>query len=236
MNVFFFFGVHNFNGFALVAAERAEEQRVAAFALHDMHATVAHHLVAVRAFVGGVHLGMARTQHRAAFQHHRRLRTLTLKLGNRDIDLGGFDEQLHVAQMHRLAGKQPCLPDPVAVDERAVGRIAIAEHHAGARQLQFAVAGGHGGMINGEIAVRVAPDAIDAETQFKRPVFQTLYFDQKSGHVCSETDLTLRAEKTNVQKKMNSARPEQHPGGIIPVDFWQRQILRRFSRQSGVPE
>jgi hypothetical protein len=38
-------------------------------------------------------------------------------------------------------------------------------------------------MINGEVTVRVAPETIDAETQFKRPVFQTLHFDQKSGHV-----------------------------------------------------
>jgi len=36
-------------------------------------------------------------------------------------------------------------------------------------------------MINGEITVRVAPNAIDAEAQFKRPIFQTLHFDQKSG-------------------------------------------------------
>jgi hypothetical protein len=60
-------------------------------------------------------------------------------------------------------------------------------------------------MINGEITVRVASDAIDAETQFKRPVFQTLYFDQKSGHVSPETKLTLRAEPPKVQKKVNSA-------------------------------
>ena len=73
---------------------------------------------------------MARAEDHAAFQHHRRLRAGTLILGDRDVDLGGFDEQFHVAQIHRLAGQQPRFLDRIPIDERAVGRTAIAEHHA----------------------------------------------------------------------------------------------------------
>ena len=110
---------------------------------------------------------------------------VALKLGDGDVDLGGFDKQLHVAQIHRLAGKQPRFLDRVAVDKRAVGGVAIAEQNAVVRQHQFAMAGGHGGMIDGKIAVRVAPDVVDAETQLQRPVFQTLGFDEQSGHIAS---------------------------------------------------
>jgi hypothetical protein len=120
-------------------------------------------------------LRMARAQHHAAFQHHRRLRTLALKLGNRDVDLGGFDNNstspkctVWPGSSHASLTRSPLTNVPLVESQsRSITPVA--------RQLQFAVVGRHGGMINGEITVRVAPDAIDAETQFKRPVFQTLF-------------------------------------------------------------
>jgi hypothetical protein len=37
-------------------------------------------------------------------------------------------------------------------------------------------------MINAKLAIRIAANVIDAETQFERPVFQTRCFDQQPGH------------------------------------------------------
>jgi hypothetical protein len=94
-------------------------------------------------------------------------------------------------------------------------------------------------MINGEITVRVAPNAIDAETQFTRPVFQTLYFDQKSSHVAPETDPTLRAEALKVQKKVHSAfRPHPCSGKIflprMDTDLPDKTILRELRELSPI--
>ena len=113
---------------ALVAAQRAEEQRLAALDAHDVDATVAHHLAAMGAFVGGRApadgAGRDITPSASTTGGFGRARS---NLRNRDVGVGGFDEQFHVAQMHRLAGQQPRFLDGFAVDKRAVGGVAIAE-------------------------------------------------------------------------------------------------------------
>jgi hypothetical protein len=49
-------------------------------------------------------------------------------------------------------------------------------------------------MINGEITVGIAPDAIGAKTQLKRLIFQTPGLDKQSGHVSSETGVILHVK------------------------------------------
>ena len=78
---------------------------------------------------------------------------------------------VHLAQLHRLARAQPRLLDFLAVDERAVGRVAIVNQHAVVGQHQFAMHRGYGGMGDGKITVRVAANVIDAETQVPASVF-----------------------------------------------------------------
>ena len=56
-------------------------------------------------------------------------------------------------------------------------------------------------MIDGEIAIRIATHMIDPQTQFQRPVFQTLGFDEQSGHISSEFELILRVKGPKSSKK-----------------------------------
>jgi hypothetical protein len=63
-------------------------------------------------------------------------------------------------------------------------------------------------MINGESTVGVAPDAIGAEMQLKRLVFQPPGLDEQSGHISSETDLMLHRWRTKVERKMGVMQPE----------------------------
>ncbi len=71
--------------------------------------------------IGGLGAGVARTNNHAIRQHHRRPGPVALELWNRNVDVGGFDKQFHVAQIHRLTRKQPGFPDRVAIDKRAIG-------------------------------------------------------------------------------------------------------------------
>lgn len=175
---FFLFGRRDGDAFTFLTAQWAEKQRLAAFAPHHVDARVAHDFFAMRAFIGGLQMRVARTQHRAVGQNHRRLRTRTFKLRNGDVGLGGFDEQFHVAQAQILTGHQPRFLDGIAVDERAVGGVAIAQKNAVVGEHQFAVMDGDGGMIDGNIALRIASHMIYAQTQFQRLLLKAFGFDQ----------------------------------------------------------
>src|ERR1039458_1802388 len=170
---------------------------------------VAHHLAAIGASVGGLFLQMARAQNRAVRQHHRRLRPRTLILRDRDARFGVFDEQLHVAQMHRLAGIQPRFPDGFAVDERAVGGFAIVEIDAVVRQRQFAMQGRNRGMINAKLAIGIAANMIDAETQLERPVFQAR---------CLISNLAINYNLSELLKNYTFSRSGLPPASMKP---WQ---------------
>jgi hypothetical protein len=41
---------------------------------------------------------------------------------------------------------------------------------------------GNRGVINAKLAVGIAADAVDAQTQFERPILQTRCLNQQSGH------------------------------------------------------
>ena len=78
--------------------------------------------------------------------------------------------------MDRLAGIQPRFHDGFAVDKRAVGGVAIVEIDAVIRQRHFAMQRRNRGVINAKLAVRIAANAIDAETQLQSPVLQARVF------------------------------------------------------------
>jgi hypothetical protein len=65
--------------------------------------------------------------------------------------------------------------------------------------------GGDGGMIDGKIGLRVAADAIDAEAQFKRLLFQPFRFDQEPGHNMNReiNGESLRMKSVEVQQNQS---------------------------------
>ncbi len=172
--------------FTRVAAEQAKEQRPTAFEAHRVDTTSAHDFAAMRAFIRDLEVRVTRAQHDATREHHRRFRALVLILRDGDGDVGVFEEQFHLTQLYRLARTQPGVLDSLAVDECAVGRVAIVNQHAVVGQHQFAVQRRHAGVGDGKITIRIAANVIDAETKFERLVFQTVRFDEQSGHGTSE--------------------------------------------------
>ena len=69
-------------GSHLMAAERAKKQRLAAFAADHVDTTPAHDFAAILAFIRDLHVWVARTQHHAAREHHRRFWAIALILGD----------------------------------------------------------------------------------------------------------------------------------------------------------
>ena len=70
------------------------------------------------------------------------------------------------------------------------------------RQRQLAMEGRNRGVVNAELATGIAADAVDAQAQFQNAIFQALRLDEQSCHNCSEFLPTLRADKTEVERKM----------------------------------
>ena len=81
----------------LVAAKRAQFQQLAAAPPQTVDTLIAHDFPAMRALVCNRCVLVPRANQAAIGQHHRRSRPGYIELGNRDGNLGSFDQQFHVA-------------------------------------------------------------------------------------------------------------------------------------------
>ena len=117
------FSLFREDALALVVAEHTEEQRLTTLPAHHAHATAAHDLTAMGTLKGSHQFFMARANQGAVFQPGRRFGSGKLALDFRDGngDVGGLDQQLHVAEPDGLTLFQPNLGDGLAVDEGAIG-------------------------------------------------------------------------------------------------------------------
>lgn len=165
-----------------MTAQCAEFQRSAALAPQTMHASIAQNFVAVSAPMRGTGLRMARTKNGSVREHDGRggERTFTVRNGN--YDLGRLHKKLHVAQAYGLSGLEHGFLDRFVVDECAVRRGAVADHYGIGGEDDFAMRRRDGGMLDGKIALRIAPKMIDAEVEFQNLGFAIRIFFEETGH------------------------------------------------------
>ena len=173
--------------FALVAAQRAEKQRLAAFASHHMDTFAAHDFAgsacicrspAIAGGAGKRIVPLAKTT--GGFGRSRSnsgIATLTSVLSTSSST--SPSRTSCPASSHVSMTGSPLTNVPLVESQSRM-------YHAIVRQRPFRNARRNRGVDDGKIAVRVAPDAIDAEAQFQSPVFQTLRLDEQSGHIASK--------------------------------------------------
>jgi len=157
---------------ALVAAERAELNELSTTPPQPVNASVAQDFPAVDALMRRARAGMPRTNQGTIGQHDRRSRAGHVEAGNGDRDLSGLDEKLDISQVQALAGRQSGFFDALAVDERTIGRSAVAHHDTIAPEHDFAMRGGHRGVVDLNIILRAAPKSIDTQVEFNHPILE----------------------------------------------------------------
>ena len=91
-----------------------------------------------------------------------------------------------------------------------------------------------------KLAVRVAADVVDAETQFQRPVFQTRGFDQQSGHMTPKLIPTCTKESRAKMWSRPNVRGRKMESDLTDGDSAQRisgegKFLDDFAANQDVP-
>lgn len=165
------------NEFDLMAAKRAKLQGFSSAAAHVVNALIAHHFAAVFALVRDLALGMARAEEGTVFAHDGRRGRGDIKLRNGHGHFGGFYQNLDVADVKGLAGGEGGLRDGFAADAGAVGGVAIVDDELSVGDDHFAVRGGDSRMFDLEVVFRRAPQAVQAQFEFKHLVPAVLSSD-----------------------------------------------------------
>ena len=103
-------------------------------------------------------------------------------MGDGNVGLDGFDEEFHVAKTELLAGGEPGVGDGLAVEKSSVGGVLV-------EQVDTVVGEGNLGVVRGDAGVRevefargVAPDAVDAETEFDGLLAEAGGLDEEACH------------------------------------------------------
>jgi len=114
------------------AADAAEEMRRPTLKADDMDARIAHMLLAIRASERRGHFRMLRASGATVFQNHRgRARCFApLKFRDGNDRIRGLYEQFHVAKSKLLPRRKPSICYGLAVNECAIGGIAILKMNA----------------------------------------------------------------------------------------------------------
>ena len=171
--LFLFVGAKEFHG---MAADGTEFQNFPTATTQARDAIVAHDFEAMRTAMGNWRTLMMRTNHRAVGPDYRRGRAGDFEFRNADGNIGAFDEEFDFAYTESLAGSKPCFLNRFARDKGAIGRATIS-------QQDFAVHDGYltmhcrdGRMLNLEISLGTAAQAVDPKFEIKHPLIKAIRF------------------------------------------------------------
>ena len=144
-----------------MTAQHAKFQSLAAFAPDAFHTSIALNRMTKRAAMRDFGIGVARTKHFTAGQHHRRSgRHRTFDFWDGDFYICGFDHQFHIAQAHSLARLQHRLLHTLTIHERAVGGIEIVQKNSVCRKNDVAVIRRNRGMFDRKVTLRIATEMV----------------------------------------------------------------------------
>ena len=122
----------------LVAAERAEFKKFSTAAAHASHAIVAHDFFAKRASMRDGRRRMPRAKQFAILENDwRRFENGNFDFRNGDVYIRRFHENLNITDEEGLAGHKTRFVYRLAINERSVSGLAIADNKFAAVQFQF---------------------------------------------------------------------------------------------------
>ena len=103
-------------------------------------------------------------------------------MGDGNVGLDGFNEELHVAEAELLAGIEPGVGHGLAVEKGSVGGMVVEQVDAVVGEGDLGVVRGDAGVREVEFARGVAPDAVDAETEFDGLLAEAGGLDEEACH------------------------------------------------------
>jgi len=149
-----------------MTADRTELQQLAAAPTQSVDTLIAHDLTAMRALMGHGGVLVARANQGAIGKDDGGCRrTDSFEFRDRDLNVGAFHQQFHVAEAQDLPSRQPGLTDGFAVDEGAIGRTAVPDNQLAVTQNDFAVFCRNRRVLDLKIVSRHAAEPIHTEIQ-----------------------------------------------------------------------